>query len=111
MHELSLCDAILGTTIERAHGRPVTQVTVRFGHLRKVVPDALEFGWEVVTESTDLKGCELLVEQIPARVRCSDCHQETTLDMPILACGSCGSFAVKLLRMTRLYLQLHSLTL
>jgi len=97
VHELSLCDAILGTTIERAQGRAVTQVTVRIGHLRQVVPDALVFGWEVVTESTDLKGCELLVEQVPARVRCEDCLEQTTLDMPILACGSCGSFAVKLL--------------
>ena len=97
MHELSICDAILGTTIQRADGRPVTQVTVRIGHLRQVVPDALLFGWEVLTESTDLKGCELLVEQVPATVRCEECQDETTLEMPILACGSCGSFDVKLL--------------
>lgn len=97
MHELSLCDAILGTTIERAHGRPVTQVTVRIGHLRQVVPDALVFGWEVVTESTDLKGCELVVEQVPATVQCKECQAETALDMPILACGRCGSFSVTLL--------------
>jgi hydrogenase nickel incorporation protein HypA/HybF len=96
VHELSLCDAILGTTMKYAGGRPVTQVTVRVGHLRQVVPDALQFGWEVLTESTDLKGCALVIEQIPATVECRECRAVTTLDMPILACATCGSFEVAL---------------
>jgi hydrogenase nickel incorporation protein HypA/HybF len=97
VHELSLCDAILGTTMKYAEGRPVRQVTVRIGHLRQVVPDALLFGWEVLTESTDLKGCELVIEQIPATVECRECRAVTTLDMPILACATCESFEVTLL--------------
>jgi hydrogenase nickel incorporation protein HypA/HybF len=97
VHELSLCDAILGTTMQRAEGRVVTQVTVRIGHLRQVVPDALRFGWEVLTDTTELKGCELVVEQVPAVVECHECRARTTLDLPILACGTCGSFEVKLL--------------
>jgi hydrogenase nickel incorporation protein HypA/HybF len=97
VHELSLCDAIVGTTMKHAEGRPVTQVTVRIGHLRQVVPDALRFGWELLTEPTELKGCELVIEQIPATVECRECHALTTLDMPILTCGTCGSFEVTLL--------------
>lgn len=97
MHELSLCDAIVGTTTRHANGRAVKQVTVRIGHLRQVVPDALQFGWELLTESSDLKGAELVIEQVPATVACRQCAAETTLDMPILACGTCGSFDVKLL--------------
>jgi hydrogenase nickel incorporation protein HypA/HybF len=97
VHELSVCDAILGTTMQRANGRPVSQVTVRIGHLRQVVPDALQFGWEVLTDSTEMKGCELVIEQVPAVVECHDCGSETTLDMPIQVCGTCGSFEVKLL--------------
>jgi hydrogenase nickel incorporation protein HypA/HybF len=97
VHELSLCDAILGTTTKYADGRPVSQVTVRIGHLRQVVPDALRFGWELLTEPTDLKGCELVIEQIPATVECRECRAVTTLDLPILSCGTCGSFEVTLL--------------
>jgi hydrogenase nickel incorporation protein HypA/HybF len=97
VHELSVCDAIVGSTMKRAHGRPVKQVTVRIGHLRQVVPDALQFGWEVLTEGTDLKGCQLLIEQVPATVKCQRCGAETTLDMPILMCGTCESFDVTLL--------------
>jgi hydrogenase nickel incorporation protein HypA/HybF len=97
VHELSLCDAILGTTMKYAEGRPVSQVTVRIGHLRQVVPDALRFGWELVTEPTDLQGCELVIEQVPATVECRECRAVTTLEMPILSCGTCGSFEVTLL--------------
>jgi hydrogenase nickel incorporation protein HypA/HybF len=97
VHELSVCDAIVGTTLQRAEGRPVTQVTVRIGHLRQVVPDALQFGWEILTESTDLKGCALRIEQVPAAVKCHACEAETMLDLPVLMCGSCESFDVTLL--------------
>jgi hydrogenase nickel incorporation protein HypA/HybF len=96
VHELSLCDAIVGTATKHADGRPVTQVTVRIGHLRQVVPDALQFGWELLTDGTDLKGCELVIEQIPATVECHRCHVVSTLDLPVLVCGGCGSFEVSL---------------
>jgi hydrogenase nickel incorporation protein HypA/HybF len=97
VHELSLCDAILAKALKRADGRAVRRVTVRVGHLRQVVPDALQFGWELVSDATDLKGCELVIEQIPARVECRDCKAETTLTMPILMCERCDSFEVNLL--------------
>jgi hydrogenase nickel incorporation protein HypA/HybF len=97
MHELSLCEAILGSAQKHADGQRVTQVNVRIGHLRQAVPDALLFGWEVLTESTDLKGCQLVIEQVPAVVHCTECGEDTTLDLPILCCGACESFEVKLL--------------
>src|SRR5580693_6914090 len=97
MHEHSLCDAILAKALQNADGRPVTQVTVRIGHLRQAVPDALQFGWQLLTEATSLKGTELVVEEVPAIVKCEDCGAETNLDMPILVCGTCDSFEVKLL--------------
>jgi hydrogenase nickel incorporation protein HypA/HybF len=97
MHELSLCDAILGSAEKHANGQSVKQVTVRIGHLRQVVPDALQFSWEVMTDSTGLKGTELVIEQVPAVVECADCGHESTLDLPILVCEACGSFEVKLL--------------
>jgi hydrogenase nickel incorporation protein HypA/HybF len=97
MHELSLCDAIVNTTMKHADGRIVQQVTVRIGHLRQVVPDALLFGWQLLTDSTELKGASLVIEPVPATVSCRDCAAQTTLDLPILACGTCGSFEVTLL--------------
>ena len=61
------------------------------------MPDALQFSWEVVSNSTDLKDAELVIEQVPAVVECLECGARTTLDTPILACGACEGFDVKLL--------------
>jgi hydrogenase nickel incorporation protein HypA/HybF len=97
MHELSICNAIASTAARHADGRSVSQVTVQIGHLRQVVPDALQFSWEVVAGTTELKDATLVIEQMPAVVECLDCGVRTTLVFPILACGSCEGFDVKLL--------------
>jgi hydrogenase nickel incorporation protein HypA/HybF len=96
MHELSLCQAIVDTVTARATGRPVRRVDVRIGHLRQVVPDSLQFSWEMLTQGTDLEGCSLVVEHVPAVVHCRSCEAETTLDWPVLACRECESHNVDL---------------
>ena len=97
MHELSIAEAIADKVRQRAAGRPVSAVAIRVGHFRQVVPDALDFCWTMVTERTGLDGCRLEIEEVPATVSCHDCQSETTLDVPILMCESCGGTNVTLL--------------
>jgi hydrogenase nickel incorporation protein HypA/HybF len=96
VHELSMCEAIARTVADHAGGRPVRSVTVRIGHLRQVVPETLTFSWEMVTRATALDGARMHVEHVPAVVVCATCGAVTTLDAPILACGTCGTRAVTL---------------
>ncbi len=99
MHELSICSAIANAAAKHADGHTVSQVTVEIGHLRQVVPDALQFSWEIVASTTaaELRKADLVVQEVPAVVDCQKCAARTTLDMPILACGSCGAFEVTLI--------------
>ena len=97
MHELSICRSILSTVVKHADGRSVSQVTVRVGHLRQVVPDALQFSWAAVSSATALEDALLVIEQVPAAVECVSCGAQTTLDVPILACARCKGFDVKLI--------------
>ncbi|MBJ7607857.1 MAG: hydrogenase maturation nickel metallochaperone HypA [Candidatus Dormibacteraeota bacterium] len=96
MHELSLCQAIADTVSERAEGQRVDRVEVRIGHFRQVVPDSLLFSWELITDGTELAGCELVIDHVPAVISCQACGQESTLDMPILLCTGCQSSDVRL---------------
>lgn len=97
MHELSLCQAIVTNVGNHAPaGERVSRVTVRIGHLRQVVPDSLLFSWEVLTDGTDLAGSELHIEQVPAVVHCSACDADTTLALPMPACGTCSTTDVEL---------------
>ncbi|MFZ0249709.1 MAG: hydrogenase maturation nickel metallochaperone HypA [Acidimicrobiales bacterium] len=97
MHELSICRSILSTAADHAEGRPVSQVTVQVGHLRQVVPHALQFGWAAVSAATALEDAVLVVEEVPAAVECASCRTRTILDAPVLACGRCRGIDVRLI--------------
>jgi hydrogenase nickel incorporation protein HypA/HybF len=94
VHELSLADAVVTIARDHARGRRVTSVEVKVGRLRQVVPDALEFAFELVAAGTEVEGAELRVEHVPVRVQCARCGTESEADDFPLACADCGSVDV-----------------
>ena len=91
MHELSIADAVRAIAERHADGRSVTRVEVRVGHLRQVVPESLQFAWELVTQGTTLDGAELAIEYVPATAICARCEAEEPLAAFPPRCGACGS--------------------
>jgi hydrogenase nickel incorporation protein HypA/HybF len=98
MHELSIAEALLDVSLRHANGRRVERVEVTVGHLRQVVPDALQFAWGLITEGTAADGAELVLEEVPAAGRCRSCNAQTPLPAFPLTCGSCGGFDVDVTR-------------
>ena len=94
MHELSIAGAVVATACRHAEGKRVVRVELKVGHLRQVVPSALEFAFELVAEGTQVEGAELAIEEVPARVACRECAAESRADEFPLACASCGSLHV-----------------
>ncbi|MFD8305158.1 hydrogenase maturation nickel metallochaperone HypA [Streptomyces sp. NPDC059690] len=85
MHELSIATAIIERADElaRADGtQTVSAVTVRVGELAGVVPDALDFAFEVARDGTPLAAARLVVEQVPAQAYCGPCAEEFAVGMP-----------------------------
>jgi hydrogenase nickel incorporation protein HypA/HybF len=98
MHELSIAEAIVAIAERHAAGRPVARVEVKVGHLRQVVPSALEFAFGLVAAGTALDGAELVLETVPAEGRCRDCAAVSVLEDFPLQCQTCGGFALAVLR-------------
>lgn len=97
MHELAIAEAVAAIASRHAAGRGVSKVELKVGHLRQVVPSALEFAFELLTEGTSLEGAELVIEDVPARGRCRACGRETVMrDFP-LQCSHCGGSDLELL--------------
>ena len=94
MHELSLAEAIASIAEEHAGGRRVAKVEVKIGHFRQVVPTALTFAFELVTQGTPIEGAELEIKDVPARVACRSCKADSRLVEFPFACPSCGSVDV-----------------
>jgi hydrogenase nickel incorporation protein HypA/HybF len=98
VHELSIAESVVRVASRHARGRRVTKVTVKAGHLRQVVPSALEFAFELVAEGTALEGAELEIEEVAAAGRCRECGAESELSTFPLSCTRCGSLDLELTR-------------
>ena len=98
MHELSLAESVVRIACKHAAGRPVARVELKVGHLRQVVPSALEFAFELVAQGTPVEGAELVWEEVPAAGRCRRCGEESELPGFPLACAACGGLDLELLR-------------
>src|SRR5947208_16263808 len=103
MHELSVASAVLGIVERHADGRRVARVELKVGHLRQVVPSALELAFELVAHGTLAEGAELEIEKVPVRVACRSCVAESRADEFPLACASCGSLDVDVVAGDELY--------
>jgi hydrogenase nickel incorporation protein HypA/HybF len=96
MHELAIAESIVAIAARHAAGRRVTRVELRVGHLRQVVPSALEFGFELVAEGTSVAGAKLAMEEVPPAGRCRGCGAETTFHAFPFRCASCGGLDIEL---------------
>jgi hydrogenase nickel incorporation protein HypA/HybF len=84
MHELSLAQSLVETVCEAlpgAGGGRVVAVNLKVGELAGVVPDALQFCYEVVTKDTPLAGSTLTVRTLPVMVFCAPCDRPVEIEL------------------------------
>jgi hydrogenase nickel incorporation protein HypA/HybF len=96
MHELAIAESILAIVERHAAGRTVVEVEVSVGHLRQVVPSALEFAFELAGRGTVAEGARLALQVIPAAGRCRACGERTTFQAFPLVCDGCGGWDIEL---------------
>ena len=96
MHEIGLCEGVLGVVLEAADGRAVRRVRVRVGKLLRVWPESFELAWRLVGEATPAGAAAVELDELPARIRCRGCrHEAQPEDLPL--CPRCGSSDVEVL--------------
>lgn len=90
MHELSLMEDLVAAIEAQVTSGRIASVHLEIGKLAAVVPDALQFSFEVCAKGTRLEGAVLRVREIPGRARCRKCGEEQEIDFvpPPCACGS-----------------------
>jgi hypothetical protein len=65
MHELGLAEGIMTVAIDMAGERTVTRIVVRIGDEQRIVPDSLEFGFQLLAEGTVCEGASLRCVVVP----------------------------------------------
>lgn len=79
MHEVALMQDTLEMALDYAQregARRITTIALKIGRLSGVVPEALEFAFDVVTRSTIAEGARCVIETVPLLCFCETCYQE-----------------------------------
>ncbi len=99
MHEMSLVQAILNIVEEyaaRQNFKKVASITLSFGKASTVVPAALTFAFEVLSENTMAHGAELIFDIKPVVIYCMSCSRDITVDSYEAVCPLCHGHEVLL---------------
>lgn len=100
MHELSVCQALIGQVedIVRQHRASAVQgIIVQVGPLSGVEPELLRQAFPLASAGTVAQDSRLVIERLPIRVRCESCGAETAAEPNRLVCGACGDWHTQLL--------------
>ena len=79
MHEVSLMENTLNIALDCASAQNASKIhrlKMRVGDLSGVVPDALEFAFDVVTRGTIAEGAVFEIERVPVVCHCSTCDRD-----------------------------------
>jgi len=92
MHEVSIMQSALQTVerVARERNLPkVRRVCLRVGLLSGVIPDSLEFAFEVLRTGTVAADAQLDIEIVPAVFWCDACQAERRLATLDFECDLC----------------------
>jgi hydrogenase nickel incorporation protein HypA/HybF len=90
VHELALTQDLVETVLEHTAGARVRRVVLAVGQVSMVVPESLQFCFEICTRDTAMSQARLEIVRVPGRARCCACDAELALEVPYGQCG-CGS--------------------
>ncbi len=100
MHEMSIAQSlaeILREEMEKAGARSLRSVRLAVGEMSAIVPEALAFGFQVVTAGTEMEGAELMMETVPLSGKCRDCGGEFQIRDYDFQCPSCGGSGIEII--------------
>jgi len=94
MHEISIAESIVQIAEAKAreqNARSIQVIKLRLGTFTTIVPDALQFAFEICREGTLARDARLEIEIVPMVVRCVVCRASIEpLHGVCLLCEQCG---------------------
>ena len=94
MHEMAICESILGILKDQAAKQQfsrVQRVCLEIGPLSGVEIDALRFGFDVVMKDSLAEGSVLEIDETQAQAWCMPCGGTVPLKQRFDPCPNCGS--------------------
>lgn len=108
MHELAICQALIGQVADVAREQrasSVSDIYVSVGPLSGVEGPLLRNAFPIAAAGTIATAAKLHLQTMPIRVFCEECGEESEAAMNRLVCESCGDWRTRLVSGDELLLQ------
>ena len=100
MHELGIAQNILQIVrqaVPENNAADVRRIRIRVGPLSGVVPDSLEFCFNVVVNETEMPQAALEILRVPITSECKECRHRFQMSEMDFSCPSCKSANLELI--------------
>ena len=96
MHEFGLCEGVLDAVRQRAAGRKVAGIRVRFGVRHAVDSESLTQAFSMIAEGAEAAGATVELVTVPATLTCAGCgFSGETTDL-LAVCPRCAGDDVQI---------------
>lgn len=100
MHELAVCQGLMGQVLDianREHAERVTCIRLQIGPLSGVEPQLLKDAFPFASAGSVAADAALEIDTLAVRVRCLSCNSESQAAANRLVCGNCGDYRTQLI--------------
>ena len=108
MHEIKIAEDLAVIVLEAARNEnlsEVTKVNVSFGQMVQIVPEIFEFAFRETVRNTIAEDCELIIEILKVKIKCSGCGGEFNIDKNNFICIECGSAEIEIIQGKELFVK------
>lgn len=104
MHELAVTEEIIRIVSEVSNGRKVKEIVLVIGDLSSFVDESIEFYFNQLTKSTNLKDAKLSFKRVRVKLRCYKCENEFNPDETYV-CPNCKSIGGDIIEGREFYIE------
>jgi hydrogenase nickel incorporation protein HypA/HybF len=93
MHEMSIAENLIDIIKEemaKHNVQVLKSVRLEIGQLSAIIPASLSFCFVVMTKGTDLEGADLIMEMVPLKSICRECHETFEILDYTFICPHCA---------------------
>lgn len=108
MHEMAIIQNVLRIVTEegkKANSQKVLKICIRMGEYSDVVPQILREYFEIAAMDTIAEGAEIVLNRVPAVIRCRDCHWQGPVEHFHVVCKECGSTNITMVSGREFYVE------
>ena len=109
MHEFSICQGLVKAILSELEKlEPPTpklqKASVVIGRLRQIIPETLQFAYEILAKETVIAGSTIEIISAPILAKCPKCGWNGEIKEHNFRCHKCGSGEIELSGGMELYL-------